>query len=164
MHLFLDTEFTDANLLKAELISLALVSEDGARELYLERNPLPERYSVFVRHHVIPLLDRGPSAVPDHEFTRRLRAFMRASKEPIVFCDYPGDKFLMQVGLAGFTLLHSALADCGPIPAIRWNIVDEPELVARIERWFAAHGEARRHHALIDARAFRDCWLVHRSR
>ena len=30
MRLFLDTEFSHDNLLKAELVSLALVSEDGA--------------------------------------------------------------------------------------------------------------------------------------
>ena len=164
MHLFLNTEFSDQNLLKAELISLALVSENGVRELYLERDPLPERCSSFVRRHIIPLLARGPSAVPDHEFTRRLRGFLRGIKDPIVFCDYPGDKFLMQVGLTGFTLPRAQLADCGLIPAIRWNIVDDAELVARIERWFVAHGEVRRHHALVDARALRDCWLVRRWR
>ena len=81
MHLFLDTEFTDANLLKAELISLALVSEDGVNELYLERNPLPGRCSAFVRANVCPLLDRGSAAVPDVEFTRRLRAFLRKISE-----------------------------------------------------------------------------------
>ena len=40
MRVFLDTEFSNENLLKAELVSLALASEDG-RECYLERDELP---------------------------------------------------------------------------------------------------------------------------
>ena len=164
MHLFLDTEFTDANLLKAELISLALVSEDGVNELYLERNPLPGRCSAFVRANVCPLLDRGSAAVPDGEFTRRLRAFLRGIPEPLIIADFPGDKFFCEVALTGFHLPRSALTDSGPIPTIRWNIVDDAELVARIERWFAMHSAAKRHHALTDAMALRDCWLVHRWR
>ena len=160
MRLFLDTEFSDQNLLRAELISLALLSEDGGAELYLERDPLPERCSAFVRHHVIPLLDRGEAAVPDGEFTRRLRAFMRSISEPLVICDFAGDKFLMQVALTGFHLPRSALEGCGSIPAIRWQAEDDAELAARIERWFSMHPAAKRHHALTDARALRDAWMA----
>ncbi len=164
MRLFLDTEFSDQNLLQAELISLALAAEAGSAELYLERDPLPEQCSPFVRHHVIPLLDRGETAMTDVEFTRRLRAFLREIPELLIIADFPGDKFFCEVALAGFTLPRAALVDSGPIPAIRWQVEDDAELAARIERWFAAHPEARRHHALIDARALRDCWMVHRWR
>lgn len=164
MRLFLDTEFSNENLRQTELISLALVSEDGGAELYLEREPLPEQCSVFVPANVYPLLDRGAAAVPDIEFTRRLRAFLRGISEPLIIADYPGDKLLMQVALTGFTLPRSALAESGPIPAIHWQIADAAELAARIERWFAAHPAAKRHHALVDARALRDCWLAHRWR
>lgn len=101
MRVFLDTEFSNENLLKAELVSLALASEDG-RECYLEREELP--------------------------------------------------------------LACSQIADCGPIPAIRWNIADDAELAAQIERWFEARPEARRHHALTDARALRGAWMaMHRE-
>ena len=65
MRLFLDTEFSDQNLLRAELISLALVAEDVGTELYFERDPLLEYCSPFVFHHVIPLLDRGEAALTD---------------------------------------------------------------------------------------------------
>ncbi len=164
MRLFLDTEFTDENLLRAELISLALVSEDGGAELYLERAPLPERCSAFVRHHVIPVLDRGAAAVPDVEFTRRLRAFLRGIPEPLIIADFPGDKFFCEIALTGFHLPRSALADSGSIPAIRWQVENDAELAARIERWFADRPSERRHHALTDARALRDCWLAHRWR
>ena len=164
MNLFLDTEFSRSNLLQAELISLALVAEDGGAGLYLERDPLPGCCSAFVRSNVYPLLDRGEAALPDVEFARRLRAFVRTIPEPLVICDHPGDKFLMQVALTGFTLPRAQLADCGPIPAIRWQVEDDAELAARIECWFDARPEARRHHALTDARALRDCWLAHRWR
>ena len=164
MRLFLDTEFTDENLLRAELISLALLSEDGGAELYLERDPLPERCSAFVRHHVIPVLDRGAAAVPDVEFTRRLRAFLRGIPEPLIIADFPGDKFFCEIALTGFHLPSSALADSGSIPAIRSQVENDAELAARIERWFSDRPSERRHHALTDARALRDCWLAHRWR
>ena len=163
MRLFLDTEFSDQNLLKAELIRLGIVAEDG-RECYLEREELPLAWSHWVHANVYPLLDRGAAAVPDIEYTRRLRAFLREIPEPLVVTDYPGDKLLMQVALTAFHLPRSALADSGPIPAIRWQVVDDAELAARIERWFAAHPTARRHHALTDPRALRDCWLAHHWR
>ena len=134
IRLLLDTEFTDENLLHAELVSLAFVSEDVRAELHLERDPLPERCSRFVHENVYPLLDRGEAAIPDVEFTRRLRAFLRETSDPLIVCDYPGDKFLAEVALIGFRLPRSALANSDPIPAIRWNIVDDAELVARIER------------------------------
>ena len=44
MRAFLDSEFTDENL-HAELVSLALVSDGGACELYLSAIRLPERFS-----------------------------------------------------------------------------------------------------------------------
>ena len=164
MRLFLDTEFTDANVLKAELISLALVSEDGVNELYLERDPLPGRCSAFVRANVCPLLDRGSAAVPDGEFTRRLRAFLRGIPEPLIIADFPGDKFFCEIALTGFHLPRSALADSGSIPAIRWQVENDAELAARIERWFSMHSAAKRHHALTDARALRDAWMeMHRE-
>ena len=163
MKLFLDTEFSESNLLRAELVSLALVSENG-RECYLERDPLPEQCSAFVRANVYPLLDRETAAVVDVEFTRQVRAFLREIPEPFIIADFPGDQCFCEVALTGFQSPRSALADCGPMPAIRWRIEEDPELADRIERWFAARPEARRHHALTDARALRECWLAHRWR
>lgn len=163
MRLFLDTEFSDQNLLQAEIISLALVSEDGGAELYLERDPLPESCSAFVRSNVYPLLGRGAAAVHDVEFTRRLRAFLREIPEPLIIADFPGDKFFCEVALTGFHLPRSALADSGPIPAIRWQVEDDAELAAGIERWFEARPGVRRHHALTDAWALRDAWIAMRK-
>ena len=59
---------------------------------------------------------------------------------------------------------HGRYASVNPIPATRWNIVDDAELVARFERWFSMHSAAKRHHALTDARALRDAWMeMHRE-
>ena len=61
MLIFLDTEFTD--FARPDLISLALVSEDG-REFYAERTDYdPERCSEFVRETVLPLLDELAAAL-----------------------------------------------------------------------------------------------------
>ena len=60
MLVFLDTEFTD--FVRPDLISLALVSEDG-REFYAERTDYrKDECSDFVRETVLPLLGRVPGA------------------------------------------------------------------------------------------------------
>lgn len=64
MLVFLDTEFTD--FARPDLISLALVSEDG-REFYAERTDYFEtRRSDFVRETIQPLLGRVPGAACTH--------------------------------------------------------------------------------------------------
>jgi len=45
MRLFLDTEWN--NDAARELVSIALVSEDGTKEFYSERDPLPEPPASF---------------------------------------------------------------------------------------------------------------------
>jgi hypothetical protein len=47
MMLFIDTEFADQTA--RELVSIALVSQDGRFEFYAERDPLPAAPSDFVR-------------------------------------------------------------------------------------------------------------------
>ena len=63
MLVFLDTEFT--NFVRPDLISIALVSEDG-REFYAERTDYRHAdCSDFVRQTVQPLLGRVPGAQCD---------------------------------------------------------------------------------------------------
>jgi hypothetical protein len=80
MLVFLDTEFTD--FVRPELISLALVCEDG-REFYAERTDYdPEQCSEFVHETVIPLLGRVPSAACTRtELIDRLQAWFKALPE-----------------------------------------------------------------------------------
>jgi hypothetical protein len=48
-----------------ELVSLALVSEDGEQVFYAERSPLPAEPTQFVQQVVYPLLEGGTAALPD---------------------------------------------------------------------------------------------------
>ncbi|WP_248324111.1 MULTISPECIES: 3'-5' exoribonuclease [unclassified Caballeronia] len=64
MRLFVDTEFTD--FIDCDLISIALVAEDG-REFYGERSDYDDSTcTAFVREAVIPQLGQHPGRV----FTR----------------------------------------------------------------------------------------------
>jgi hypothetical protein len=80
MKLFLDTEFADPDA--RELVSLALVSEDGNQVFYAERDPLPLFATAFVRQHVYPLLDRGRAAMYDNLFSATLCAFLERVEDP----------------------------------------------------------------------------------
>lgn len=77
MRVFVDIEWE--NETTRELVSLALVTQDGRHRFYAERTPLPKAPSTFVREVVYPLLERGPSALPDRAFSKELRVFLRFS-------------------------------------------------------------------------------------
>lgn len=100
--LFLDTEWADT--IGLELVSLALVSEDGSRRFYSEVSPLPKNPTDFVQHVVYPLLEHGNAARQRIDLTRDLRAFLATVPEPVVLADYPNDLHLLRYALAGFDL------------------------------------------------------------
>ncbi len=83
MLVFLDTEFTD--FFRPELISLALVSENG-REFYAERTDFhPDVCNDFVRESVLPLLGRVPGAACNRlELTERLHEWFEQLPEPAI--------------------------------------------------------------------------------
>ncbi|HEY0661300.1 MAG TPA: hypothetical protein VGD21_08300 [Lysobacter sp.] len=160
-YLFLDTEWAD--VIGSELVSIALVSEDGTKEFYAERDPLPPFATDFVRHAVYPRLDRGAAAVSDAAMTAALRRFLATIHQPYVLADYPLDLQLLKYVLGGFDLPDADAAACGPIPSpVMTLMVREGLVTVLIEDWFAAHpNEAkRRHNALIDARALRMAWMA----
>lgn len=160
-YLFLDTEWADAA--GAQLVSLALISEDGQHVFYAERDPLPVGPGDFVRAVVYPLLDRGAFAISDVEFTRRLRTFLAAMPSPHVLFDYPNDGALLRHALAGFSLPEAVVATCGPRPiAVMTQMLREDGMTTALEAWFAEHPDAlaKRHHALIDAQALRMAWRI----
>ena len=93
MRIFVDAEFTD--FIDCDLISIALVADDG-REFYGERSDYDEAScSAFVREAVLPQLGQ----FPDRVFTREsLRAELLAWLDQFAgesdrfFCmDYAGD-------------------------------------------------------------------------
>ena len=101
MLVFLDTEFTD--FVRPDLISLALVADDG-REFYAERIDYRQHdCNDFVRATVLPLLGRVPGAAcTNKELTDRVRAWFTALLEPatIIF-DYETDWFLLANAILG---------------------------------------------------------------
>ena len=95
MLVFLDTEFTD--FVRPDLISIALVSEDG-REFYAERTDYRRAdCSDFVRKTVLPLLGRMPDVECDRaDLSHRLRGWFDQLSEPaIVIYDFEKDWLLL---------------------------------------------------------------------
>jgi hypothetical protein len=146
-NLFLDTEWN--NDVARELVSLALIHEDGERHFYAERSPRPAGPSSFVRAVVYPLLD-GP-ALPDQEFGAQLRAFIASFDRPRVHFDGAIDKRQLAWALTGFGAWGEHVPQWEPV------LVANLEVLEAQERYFAAHPEtaARRHHAMVDAEALR---------
>ena len=151
MLIFIDTEFTD--FVQIDLISIALVADDG-REFYAERTDYRhEDCSDFVRAAVVPMLGRiASSACTRIELAKRLRAWFEALAEPatLVFdCStdrdllvdvYLGDEFDAPLANVGDQLL---LGEVGidPVYQAALNQAHVPRLP--------------RHQALADARAMR---------
>lgn len=91
MRYFLDTEF---NGFGGELISLAMVREDGA-SLYLIYG-LTAPLDPFVRDHVQPKLMCVPAGVDIRQVSqadgaRAIEAFLHGDADPEIFADWPDD-------------------------------------------------------------------------
>ena len=103
MLIFLDTEFTD--FVRPELISIALVSEDG-REFYAERTDFQrDACNDFVRETVLPLLGRVPGAACSRlELTERLHEWFAQLPEPgTIVYDFGSDWLLLVAAILGRT-------------------------------------------------------------
>jgi hypothetical protein len=157
MRLFLDTEFADQEA--KELVSLALVSEDGKKQFYAEREPLPARATPFVQQYVYPLLDRGSAAMDVPTFTKRLRAFLLSVDAPHVIYDFPDDLRLLRHAIHGFDLPSDVADSLGQIQEVEGTLTLGGDVMRFAEAWFAEHPQAKRHHALVDAHALRIGWL-----
>lgn len=95
MLVFLDTEFTDFT--RPDLISLALVAEDG-REFYAERTDYHrDACNPFVREVVQPLLWRVPGAACRRaELAQRVHTWFEKLPEPAtILYDFEGDWLLL---------------------------------------------------------------------
>lgn len=152
--LFLDCEWAD--VFGTELVSIALVSLNGAQEFYAERKVLPEDPSPFAAQVVYPLLDRGDHAMADAEMTDVLRRFLAAIDRPRICHDTETDRTLCQLVLDGFDASHPE----GLIPlGLHWHLMTE--MGPFLRRWWSEHPECRgrRHHALTDATALRGAYL-----
>jgi len=138
---FLDTEF---NGFGGELISLAMVGEDG-RELYLLNIDRRETAVDWVAQNVIPILTSGdadPVCTPLNEIGHKIAAFLARDRWPHIIVDWPDDlKYLCQVLITGpgeMVSIHRFAAE-----------------VVRVDSYPTTLPGAVQHNALWDARALR---------
>ena len=105
MRYFLDTEFNEFG---GELISLALVREDG-ESLYLVYPDL-DNYGAWVKENVVPIIWSIPSPLPGmaykvasaEEGARRIAEFIGTDIEPVIITDWPDDiKYFCQAIITG---------------------------------------------------------------
>jgi len=160
-YLFLDTEWADEKA--KDLVSLALVSDDGTRCFYAERDPLPISPTEFVARVVYPLLERGAAARRDVVFSCALRAFIGQDTDAFILFDHAHDGELLLHALAGFGLSYDELANCVPYARPSMTLMHRDQaMTALMESWFATHpiDKARRHHARVDAHVLRVAFLA----
>jgi hypothetical protein len=150
MLVFLDTEFT--NFARPDLISMALVSEDGC-EFYAERyDYCLADCSDFVRQTVQPLLGRVPGAACSRsELTDRVREWFTQLSEPAtVIFDYEWDWHLLAVAMLGqpYRKLPIDIASplCLSACTITHPVFEQAQSHIYTQDWPP-------HHALADARA-----------
>lgn len=157
--IFLDCEWADT--LNSELVSLALVSEDGKHRFYSEVDPLPKHPRDWVLASVYPLLEHGLAARMELDFTRDLRTFIAMFNHPFVLYNYGADGALFDYALSGFDLSDKDLADLPPLPKVGKTLIQQDDLRRGIEAYFREHPDQapRRHHAGVDAEALRWAFL-----
>jgi hypothetical protein len=146
MHYFLDTEFNEFG---GDLISLALVSEDGERELYLYTNCAAP--GDWVRANVIPFI-RVVGAIPRivgaSDFGFEIAKFLADDPGmPQIVADWPDDiRYFCQTLITG-------PGEMVNIPALSFHL-------RRVDAYPTTLEGAVQHNALWDARALRHCLTV----
>jgi len=147
MRYFLDTEF---NGMGGDLISLAMVSEEGDRYAYFATkclNPVP-----WVDEHVMPiikLVGATPMPVKPDQFGIGISLFLSRDREPIIIADWPDDiAYFCKALIVG----PGQMVD---IPSLKFEII-------RIDAYPTTLAGAVRHNALWDARALRHKIMVER--
>lgn len=142
MRLFLDTEF---NGFGGELISMALISEDG-REWY-EVLAEPHTWNAWVFENVFPKLGKDP--IGAEGFHHSLECFLSEFPGCEIIADWPSD----------FEHLCAHLNGAGRDLGWRLPI----ECTMRLVRGDDTIQPENPHNALSDARALRDWWIRQRS-
>ncbi len=145
MLIFIDTEFTDFR--NPQLISIALIADEGGHEFYAELPYELARCNDFVVATVLPLLGEpaGAGCQPD-ELAQRLRSWLEQFEgrgEVSVCYDFDGD----------WRFFCAALGDDVPAWIAPRNIFQYLDKT-RLEGYFADKPHLA-HHALHDARANR---------
>ena len=150
MLVFLDTEFTQ--FADPELLSIALVAEDG-REFYAERTDYNrESCSAFVIETVVPLLGRVPGAACTAQaLAGRLCAWFAELPEPaIVVFDFALDWHLLAAAMRGHEA-HKPPCDFAQALHLDSYAITHPVFEKALNAAFSDDWPP--HHALADARA-----------
>jgi hypothetical protein len=147
MKYWIDTEFIERPY-SIDLISLALVAEDG-REFYAESSEVDwSRASDWTLQHVRPQLEGG--ATPREEIGYAVRRFLDADHEPVFWGYFPAYDWV------AFSWLFGGMND---LP------FHFPQLCLDIKQWAIELGDPElphqagaRHNALADARWTKAAW------
>jgi hypothetical protein len=134
---YLDTEFNGFN---GELISLALVADDG-RPLYLVAGC--EEPQPWVLEHVMPILDAPEMwRLPLNQFGRAIATYLRGDKDATIVADWPDDiAYFCKAIITG----PGQMTD---IPGLKFEMY-------RVDAYPTSLTGAVQHNALWDARALR---------
>lgn len=154
MMLFLDTEFTGLDQDKPDLISIALVDEDG-REFYSElpANHYAVQCNEWVHFNVLPHLLGGSHVHNVAEIRDQLAAWIaRIHDRAVIVNDCPDADFRLLRWLLPEWPRNLALE---PILFTAWSMGEDmqPKLHARMARYYSP--ERPQHNALHDANSLR---------
>lgn len=161
MIIFLDTEFTGLGI-DPKLISIGLITEDGAYELYAELSDTyqPADCASFVHEAVLPHLQGGDALMTMNELTLRLGNWIEGFEQPVQLAtdslswDWP---WVQEI----FYLPGTWPENLDGKPASLYEIVGAQILAQGVDMAFLVHvPRLRRHHSLDDAKANRLSWLA----
>lgn len=158
---FIDTEFTDLDPYKGELLSVGMVKLDG-EELYVELEQ-PEEINPWVKKHVLKLLD-GPK-LSRKETMYKIKEFLGSSMPYVVgFVDNYDVIYLTKLFGAGklpfkwMTIDFASVLFAAGINPVKFQ-QDSEGARAFYKKLGIDTKKYRHHHALDDARILRDVWL-----
>lgn len=157
MRYFLDTEFHDAGRDGLQLISIALVRQDGGKEFYAVSSEFdPEMCHSWVKLNVLPKLTGVP--VPDtrDNIRKALEAFIGQDGESPEFWGYFADYDWVL-----FCQLWGRMLDLPKgWPHLCFDLRQEMARWGLTKDNFPPQDRATQHHALHDARWERDAWML----
>lgn len=159
---FIDTEFTDLDPYKGELLSIGMVKFNGD-ELYLELRCNAER-SDWVTENISPMLD-GPKFKRE-DAAAQIQEFLGESNPfAIGFVDNYDVIYLTKIFGAGNLPFRWTTIDFASILfAMGVNPVkflgDESGSRAFYKKLGINYNDYQKHHALDDAKLLRDVWLI----
>ena len=138
MNIFIDCEFNEFG---GDLISMALVAEDG-QEFYEVLNlENDEKYGSWVFTNVVPWLNKDP--ITKELFRQKLWAFINRWNDVHIIADWPDDIRYFCASLI-----------TGPGMVINTPL----KLTMQIDRELSTESSAILHNALEDARAIKRSW------